>query len=55
MITMPTANTGKAYRWVVFSFWTGLPARCSELCFDAAPNRPPPILHDLKPPMVSSP
>ena len=54
-VTIPTANTGTAYRWVVFSFWTGLPARCSELCFDAAPNRPPPILHDLKPPMVSLP
>jgi hypothetical protein len=51
-ITIPTANTGKAYRWVVFSFWSGLPARCSDLCFDAAPNRPPPILHDLKDPMV---
>lgn len=54
-ITIPTANTGTAYRWVVFSFWTGLPARCSDLCFDAAPNRPPPILHDLRPPMVSLP
>jgi hypothetical protein len=52
-ITIPTANTGTAYRWVVFSFWTGPPARCSEFCFDAAPNRPPPILHDLKPPVVN--
>jgi hypothetical protein len=54
-ITIPTANTGGAYRWVVFSFWTGLPARCSDLCFDAAPNRPPPILHDLTPPVVTMP
>ena len=52
-ITVPTANTGKAYRWVVFSFWKGLPARCSELCFDAAPNRPPPVLHDLTRPVVT--
>jgi hypothetical protein len=54
-ITIPTANTGTAYRWVVFSFWTGPPARCSDLCFDAAPNRPPPILHDLIPPNVTLP
>jgi hypothetical protein len=52
-ITVPTANTGKAYRWVAFTFWTGLPARCSDLCFDAAPNRPPPILHDLTRPAVT--
>ena len=52
-ITIPTANTGGAYRWVVFSFWSGLPARCSDVCFDAAPNRPPPILHDLIPPSVA--
>lgn len=52
-ITIPTANTGGAYRWVVFSFWSGLPARCSDLCFDAAPNRPPPILHDLTLPTVA--
>lgn len=51
-ISVPTANTGKAYRWVAFSFWTGLPARCSDLCFDAAPNRPPPILHDLTLPVI---
>jgi hypothetical protein len=51
-VTIPTSNTGGAYRWVVFSFWSGLPARCSDVCFDAAPNRPPPILHDLTPPMV---
>lgn len=52
-IMIPTAYTGTAYRWVVFSFWTGLPARCSDLCFDAAPNRPPPILHDLTRPVVT--
>jgi hypothetical protein len=51
-VTIPTANTGRVYRWVAFSYWTGRPARCSDLCFDAAPNRPPPILHDLKPPVV---
>lgn len=51
-ITVPTANTGMAYRWVAFSFWSGLPARCSDRCFDAAPNRPPPILHDLVRPVV---
>ena len=38
---------------MVFSFWTGQPARCSDLCFDAAPNRPPPILHDLTRPVVT--
>ena len=54
-IKIPTENTGQVYRWVVFSFWTGLPARCSDLCFDAAPNRPPPILHDLVPPVVTMP
>lgn len=52
-VTIPTGITSRAYRWVVFSYWSGLPARCSDLCFDAAPNRPPPILHDLKPPSVS--
>jgi hypothetical protein len=52
-VTIPTAITGTAYRWVVFSFWTGPPARCSDLCFDAAPNRPPPILHDLTRPEVT--
>lgn len=54
-VTIPTADTGQAYRWVAFSYWTGLPARCSDLCFDAAPNRPPPILHDLIPPVVTMP
>lgn len=54
-IKIPTENTGQVYRWVVFSFWTGLAARCSDLCFDAAPNRPPPIIHDLKPPVVTMP
>jgi hypothetical protein len=54
-IKIPTENTGQVYRWVVFSYWTGLPARCSDLCFDAAPNQPPPILHDLKPPVVTMP
>ena len=54
-IQIPIENTGQAYRWVVFTYWKGLPARCSDLCFDAAPNRPPPILHDLKPPVVTMP
>lgn len=54
-VTIPTADTGRAYRWVAFSYWTGRPARCSDLCFDAAPNRPPPILHDLIPPVVTMP
>jgi hypothetical protein len=43
------------YRWVVFSYWTGAPAKCSKVCFDAAPNRPPPILHDLKAPVATLP
>jgi hypothetical protein len=49
-ITISDSVLPAAYRWVVFSFWTGAPTRCADLCFDAAPNRPPPILHDITPP-----
>jgi hypothetical protein len=52
-VRIPRGELPGAYRWVAVSFWTGAPARCSSTCFDAAPNRPPPILHDLTPPTVS--
>jgi hypothetical protein len=52
-VSISTADTGLAYRWVAFSYWTGRPVRCSDLCFDAAPNSPPPILHDLILPIVT--
>jgi hypothetical protein len=51
-VTIPGGELPGVYRWAVFSYWTGPPARCSVECVDAAPNRPPPILHDLTPPLI---
>ena len=52
-VSIPRSALPGAYRWVVFSFWKGAPAKCADVCFDAAPNRPPPILHDLTPPEIA--
>jgi hypothetical protein len=52
-VAIPRGELGDAYRWVMFTYWTGAPQGCSDTCIDAAPNRPPPILHDLTGPDLS--
>jgi hypothetical protein len=52
-VKIPEGQLGDHYRWAAFSYWTGPPAGCADTCFDAAPNGPPPILHDLIGPVVS--
>jgi hypothetical protein len=52
-VKIPERQLGAYYRWAVFSYWTGPPAGCADTCFDAAPNGPPPILHDLTRPTVN--
>jgi hypothetical protein len=53
-VSIPVSRTGLLYRWMALTIYTGAGA-CSEGCVDFAPNRPPAILHDLKPPVVQNP
>jgi len=52
-VTIPKSETGGVYWWGAASLWDG-PRPCARGCVDFTPNRFPDILHDLKPPAVTT-